>query len=32
LFGQYPEALYPDIYFCSNCKKYEDCILCGTMH
>jgi len=32
LFGQQRDALYPDHFFCSSCKKYEDCITFGTLH
>jgi hypothetical protein len=32
IFGQHREVIYPDHFFCSNCKNYEDCINSGTMH
>lgn len=32
LFGIHREELYPDYFFCSNCKLYEDTINCGAAH
>jgi hypothetical protein len=32
LFGIHREELYPDYFFCSNCKLYEDTINCGPAH
>jgi hypothetical protein len=32
LFGRLREVLYPDHFFCSNCKNYEDCLSSGAIH
>jgi hypothetical protein len=32
LFGPLREALYPDHFFCGNCKKYEDSVKSGSLH
>ncbi len=32
LFGTYRETLYPDYFFCHNCKLYEDQLNAGVLH
>jgi hypothetical protein len=32
LFGIHRETLYPDYFFCSNCKFFEDRLSSGTVH
>jgi hypothetical protein len=32
LFGPLKGELYPDHFFCSNCKQYENCISTGSFH
>ncbi len=32
MFGPLREVLYPDYFFCGNCRKYEDCLKSGSLH